>query len=119
VIEKMEKKLNWWNDPLFVGLSSLCLFVIICFLIIGVTTHVDLTKSKSSESSFDNVCEDTDNGRRMYREGVRSGNEDSPVYRDCKLYYDSFIKPQLSSSERGLIPESCFCSGYNSVPKSY
>lgn len=77
------------------------------------------TSFGSSESTTGNVCEDTDNGRRMYREGVRSGNEDSQVYRDCQSYYDSFIKPQLSSSERGLIPESCFCNGYNSVPKSY
>jgi hypothetical protein len=111
----MEKKLVSWNDPFFIGLCSLCLFVIICFLSGGIFIH----KERFIESSFDNVCEDTENGSRMYREGVRSGNEDSPVYRDCKSYYDSFIKPQLSSSERGLIPESCFCIGYNSVPKSY
>ena len=63
---------------------------------------------------------DTETGKEFYRLGVRSGNEDSQVIRDCQQYWDDFVRPQLSSSEgNGIVTIGCFCSGYNSVSKSY
>ena len=132
----MRKNLNFWNDPWFLGFSMLCFGVLIS---IGIISYIDprssrisiekrpksLTeeKSKSSnerKSTNYNMCMSTDTGKDYYRLGVRSGNEDSQVYRDCKGYYDSFVKPQLSSSEgNGIVTIGCFCEGYNSISKSY
>ena len=132
----MRKILNLSNDPWFVGVSILCVFVIIS---IGILSYINPRSSKiliekrpekiigekpksrnERNSSIDNTCTDTDTGNEYYRLGIRSGNEDSQVYRDCKDYFDSFVKPQLSSSEgNGVVMIGCFCSGYNSVPKSY
>ncbi len=132
----MRKILNSSNDPWFVGFSILCLFVIIS---IGILSYINPRSSKiliekrpktiigdksnsrnERNSSNYNICMSTDTGKDYYRLGVRSGNEDSQVYRDCKDYFDSFVKPQLSSSEgNGIVTIGCFCSGYNSVPKSY
>ena len=76
--------------------------------------------SNERKSSNYNMCMSTDTGKDYYRLGVRSGNEDSQVIRDCQQYWEDFVRPQLSSSEgNGIVTIGCFCSGYNSVSKSY
>jgi len=101
----MEKKLNWWNDPLFVGLSSLCLVVIICFLIIGIT-NVDFTKYKSSESSNPTIEKKTSECNFWYNRGVKDW---TPVL-DCRIFWREFYEGYFPIENR-----VCFCDGFNSV----
>ena len=101
---------------LFIGIGM------IVTLFIGIDYIGKIFPSKVSDKKLSDkeLCMVSETGKEYYSLGVRSGKEDSQVYRDCKGYYDSFVKPQLSSSEgNGIVTIGCFCEGYNSVSKSY